>query len=126
MFSVKEPPATGRRVMVIRQGGKRLVARLDYKRSAFFRSPGKLHWLNDDDKFIDVAFDPVVAWQPFPDDTTPAYVIRAVVDVATPNICLIANGLVCGSPAVCHDTGDPKRPCRCVCEPLTEKQETHD
>lgn len=57
------PPA-GERVVAIRESGARLIARLDYKPCSTFRDPKRLHWLNNDDKFIDVGFDRVVGWEP--------------------------------------------------------------
>jgi len=64
MRTIEHKPPTGERVIVIRQSGKRVIARRDYKPDAFFRNPDVLHWLDDNDKFTDVAFDPVIAWLP--------------------------------------------------------------
>jgi hypothetical protein len=64
MQTIEHKPAFGRRVIVIRQSGDRRVARRAYKPDAFFRNPNVLHWLSDDDKFVDVKFDPIIAWMP--------------------------------------------------------------
>jgi hypothetical protein len=60
----KPCPPTGKRVVAITESGARLIARRGYNQEAFFRNPKVLHWLNDDDKFIDVGFDRVIDWEP--------------------------------------------------------------
>ena len=62
MSEAMKLPPTGTRVVVIRYDGSRLIARRDCKPDANFRDPNSLQWLNDDDKFIDVPFNKVVAW----------------------------------------------------------------
>ena len=57
-------PMRGERVVVVRQSGLELTARRDYMLDSFFRERDKLHWLDDDNKFADVRFDPVVSWRP--------------------------------------------------------------
>jgi len=55
-------PKPGERVLVQRKSGKTEFAQLGIKPDATFRSPENMHWLNDDGKFADVEFDPIVNW----------------------------------------------------------------
>ena len=55
-------PMVGERVIVTRQSGVEFIARLALKPDATFRDCNNLHWLTDDDKFADVASDPIVSW----------------------------------------------------------------
>lgn len=63
---MSEYPPKGVRVKVTRKLGDILIARRDYRLDAFFHDPKELHWLNDDDKFIDIAINPVVSWEALP------------------------------------------------------------
>ena len=56
-------PEIGERVEVVRKSGKAFVARIGILPFAIFRDPRLHHWLTDDDKFADVAFDPIVGWR---------------------------------------------------------------
>jgi len=58
-------PNIGERVTVIRASGKIYTARLDKKPDALFRDCNNIHWLTDDNKFADVAFDPIIRWKRF-------------------------------------------------------------
>lgn len=60
-------PPTGVRVVAIREGGARIIARRGYSQDTFFRSPKVLHWLDNDNKFISVGVDRVIAWEPLVD-----------------------------------------------------------
>lgn len=64
MELAKHKPPIGQRVIVIRQSGKRIIARWDRVSSAFWRTENSLQWLDDNDRFTDVAFDPVIFWHP--------------------------------------------------------------
>lgn len=59
-----EYPEQNVRVLVTRASGFQTVARRDYKPDSIFRSRDKLHWLDDNDKFVDVGFDRVISWEP--------------------------------------------------------------
>ncbi len=61
-------PCIRERVVVTRQSGQKLTARLAYTRDSSFRNCNNLHWLTDDDKFADVGFDPIVSWSREPVD----------------------------------------------------------
>ena len=63
MQTVKHKPRIGQRVIVIRQSGKRVIARWARAHGAFWRTENSLQWLDDRDRFTDVAFDPVIAWE---------------------------------------------------------------
>lgn len=56
-------PPVGEVVVVRRQSGKEFPARLDCMPVSEFRDARNLHWFTDDNKFADVAFDPIVSWR---------------------------------------------------------------
>jgi hypothetical protein len=64
MQTADHKPRIGQRVIVIRQSGRRVIARWDRAHNAFWRAENSLQWLDDNNNFTDVAFDPVIAWLP--------------------------------------------------------------
>jgi hypothetical protein len=68
MQPAKYKPPIGQRVIVIRQSGRRVIARWARAHDAFWRVENSLQWLDDDDKFTDVSFDPVIFWLPLNED----------------------------------------------------------
>lgn len=56
-------PMLEERVIVTRRSGQHLLARLARKPDASFRDGRNIHWLTDDDKFADIAHDPIVSWR---------------------------------------------------------------
>lgn len=59
-------PPRGQRVLVTRKFGDKHIARREVMPKAIFRNPRDLHWINDQDKFIDIAMNPVLGWEPLP------------------------------------------------------------
>ncbi len=57
-------PPIGVRVLVSRKTGPEIIARRDFRPDAIFRDPHQPHWLDNEDKFIDVRINPVVSWKP--------------------------------------------------------------
>jgi len=55
-------PRPGEWVMVTRRSGDTSLARLGFKVDSIFRAAENMHWLTEDDKFADVAYDPIVSW----------------------------------------------------------------
>lgn len=62
----KSLPPRGERVLVTRKMGDKHIARREIKPNAIFRNPQELHWMNDQDKFMDIAMNPVIEWEPLP------------------------------------------------------------
>ena len=59
-------PPRAQRVIVRRRSGQEIIARREYPVYSLWRDKNRLDWLDDDDKFADVGFDPVVAWRAMP------------------------------------------------------------
>ena len=53
-------------MLVTRKMGDKHIARREIKPNAIFRNPQELHWMNDQDKFMDIAMNPVIEWEPLP------------------------------------------------------------
>lgn len=66
MTTEEDLPPLALRVKVTRRLGDSLIARRDFKHDAVFRDPAAPHWLDDDDKFVDIAMNPVVSWEHLP------------------------------------------------------------
>ena len=57
-------PKLGIRVVVTRKDGERIIARRDRKPDAVCFNPDKVLWLDDNNKVLDVPFNPVISWAP--------------------------------------------------------------
>ena len=69
MYPIESAPRDGRRMIIIRKSGFKIIGRWETKTSfthEFGWHTSSESWLSDDDKFIDVAFDPVVGWDILP------------------------------------------------------------
>lgn len=53
-------------VIAIRSCGERVPATRSANHRGLFRPPGSIQWLNLDGKYIDIHFNPVVAWKYLP------------------------------------------------------------
>ena len=66
MIDINSAPRDGRRLILHKQNGERIVGRWGNNPGAIFRLPDEETWLADDDKFLDVPINPVIGWEPLP------------------------------------------------------------